>query len=106
MNSKIVQVHDKYFEPFIDEATIRKEIKQQHEEDGRDKIQEFEGCMPGRVQIEEDVVGFDHGDRGVGGPGGRFTPCPDLGEGPERSAAVEDDVAAGRHRGIPGDAAG
>jgi hypoxanthine phosphoribosyltransferase len=58
MESKIVQVHDKYFKPFIDETTIQKEVSRLAREmnrdlDGKDPI--FLGILNGAFMFASDL---------------------------------------------------
>ena len=58
MESKIVQVHDKYFKPFIDEKAIQKEVSRLAREmnrdlDGKDPI--FLGILNGAFMFASDL---------------------------------------------------
>ncbi len=58
MNSNIVQVHDKYFEPFIDEGAIQKEVSRiamEMNRDLSDKDPIFLGILNGAFMFASDL---------------------------------------------------
>jgi len=58
MNSNIIQVHDKYFEPFIDEGTIQKEVSRIAMEMNRDLAKKdpiFLGILNGAFMFASDL---------------------------------------------------
>ena len=58
MNSKIVQVHDKYFEPFITEEAIQKEVSRIAVEMNRDLASKdpiFLGILNGAFMFASDL---------------------------------------------------